>query len=155
MEAEDREAQDRESRLSRIGIFILRGLFGLFMLSIALFFVLYSLPITPNGVKNFGLVGFLIVNIFFCIFPIKPPFFWKIIVRSFLATVCLFVLIDGIWIGAGGKSFERFVEGWTESQSLGYSLGAFLMIFFLEFLALLVLVPLRRPEKTSDEKYWL
>jgi hypothetical protein len=70
-------------------------------------------------------------------------------------SIILLMLIDGIWIGLGEMTLDRFVDRWSEGQSLGYGIGAFLMFFCLEWMALLVLVPLRRPEKTSDDNYWL
>lgn len=149
------EAEDRESRLSRIGIFILRGLLGLFALSIAAFFFLYALPITPYSAKNYGWIGFLMLNALFLFLPINPPMLWKITARALLLSVILFILIDVIWIGLGGMTLDMFVRRWSGWQSLGDAIGAFLMLFFVQWMALLVLVPLRRPEKTSDENYWL
>jgi hypothetical protein len=149
------EADDRESRLSRIGFFILRGLIGLFTLSIAGFFFLYALPIKPYSAKNYGLIGFLLLNALFLLLPINPPMLWKITARALLMSIILLILIDGIWIGLGEMTLDSFVDRWSEGQYLGYGIGAFLMFFCLEWMALLVLVPLRRPEKTSDENYWL
>jgi len=147
--------EEGEYILIRVAVYALRGLVGLFTLSIAAFFFLYALPITPYSAKNYRLIGFLLLHALFLLLPINPPMLWKITARALLISIILFVFIDGIWIGLGKMTLDRLVDRWSEGQSLVYGIGAFLMIFFLEWMALLVLVPIRRPEKTSEENYWL
>jgi glucan phosphoethanolaminetransferase (alkaline phosphatase superfamily) len=149
------EAEDRESRLSRIGIFILRGLLGLFILTIQAFFVIQKLQYTPSFATSYGLIGFIMLNALILLLPICPPMLWKITARALLISIILFLLIDVIWIVSGRMTLDMFVRRWSEGQSLGYAIGAFLMMFFVQWMALLLLVPLRRPEKSSDENYWL
>jgi hypothetical protein len=146
--------EDRTDRYLTIFGYIVSVSIGSSILCFGLLIYTFTFLYSPRAGMA-GILTFILVNFFVIVFPSRPPILLQVSKKAFFAAVILMLPYFGSWVGKGRMSIERISENLSDSEFLAAYVLLFFFLFAVELIALTFLLPLRRPEKPSDDNYWL